>query len=340
MRYFTSDWHLGHGNILRYANRPFPTTGAMAAHLIARWNAVVADGDEVWILGDLAMGRIDESLPLVADLRGRVVLVPGNHDRCWAGWTHRRHSTSARQEWRERYLAAGIDEIVDDPEPLAIGDELVALSHFPYQGSGDHTEEERYPEWRLQDRGGWLLCGHVHDLFRQRGRMVNVGADAWGGELVSERQVEDLIAGGPADLAPVPWPARPGAHGHGSRPREVEEAVLAMADGPVSDRALRRARARLGERWAQVPEALREDGLEALADELEQRLAVLEQPPAVHAPALLSGDDLIRLGVPQGPEVGRLLAEIAARAATGELASEGDARAWVLQRHAAEGPTP
>lgn len=56
--------------------------------LIANWNATVGPADEVWVLGDVALGRITETLRLVANLAGRKHLVPGNHDRCWPG--HRR----------------------------------------------------------------------------------------------------------------------------------------------------------------------------------------------------------------------------------------------------------
>ncbi|MFN8017137.1 MAG: metallophosphoesterase [Acidimicrobiales bacterium] len=210
MRYFTSDWHLGHANILRYAHRPFATPEAMADHLIGRFNATITDDDEVWLLGDLVMGQMVESLPLVSRLRGRIILVPGNHDRCWAGFEHRRDPEAKRVEWRQKYLDAGIAEIVDDPAPLVIGGETVELSHFPYRGGGDHTGEERFPEWRREDHGRWLLCGHVHDLFRQQGRQINVGLDAWAGEMVPEPEIEALIATGPADRPSLPWPSRPG----------------------------------------------------------------------------------------------------------------------------------
>jgi calcineurin-like phosphoesterase family protein len=58
--------------------------------LIERWNEAVGDDDEVVVLGDFAMGRIAETLPLAALLRGRKVLLAGNHDRCWSG--HRKAS--------------------------------------------------------------------------------------------------------------------------------------------------------------------------------------------------------------------------------------------------------
>jgi len=207
VRYFTADLHIGHENILAYAARPFADLDAMSDHIVSRWNQTVTVDDEVWVLGDLVMGERDVTLGVVGRLAGRIVLVPGNHDRCWTGWPFRNRNTAADQlaRWRNRYLQAGVDQIIDEPEPLLIAGTSVSVSHFPFIGGGDHTPVERYTEFRLSDSGSWLLCGHVHDLFRQRGRQINVGLDAWGGELVPEDVLARLITSGPADLPVIPW---------------------------------------------------------------------------------------------------------------------------------------
>ena len=46
------------------------------------------------------------------------------------------------------------------------------------------------------------LHGHVHERWRQSGRMINVGVDAWDHRPVPEDAVAALIAGGPADRPP------------------------------------------------------------------------------------------------------------------------------------------
>lgn len=73
--------------------------------LVARWNQTVRPQDTVWLLGDVALGQIEDSLAHVARLAGRKYLLAGNHDRCWAG-----HGRRA-EGWAERYLQAGFDEI-------------------------------------------------------------------------------------------------------------------------------------------------------------------------------------------------------------------------------------
>lgn len=53
---------------------------------------------------------------------------------------------------------------------------IVNLSHMPY--ASDKTDQ-RYQEYRPIDNGRWLLCGHIHEKWRQLGRMINVGVDVY-----------------------------------------------------------------------------------------------------------------------------------------------------------------
>jgi calcineurin-like phosphoesterase family protein len=194
--WFSSDLHFGHANIIGYSDRPFRDVGAMNRAMIERWNAVVAPYDTVWMLGDIALGRIEESLPLVGQLNGVKRLVAGNHDRCWPSL-----GTKA-DKWVERYLDAGFTEIANNEVTLQVGDTSVRACHFPYRG--DSHDHDRYVEERPVDDGGWLLHGHVHERWRQRERMINVGVDAWNYQPVSETELADLIAAGPRDLALLP----------------------------------------------------------------------------------------------------------------------------------------
>ena len=171
-RLFTADLHLGHANVIRYCDRPFADVDEMDRALVAGWNAVVADDDEVWVLGDLAMGPLAHSLEVAAELQGRKHLVIGNHDRPFHG------------KKVDEYEAAGFELHHGTVELVLPGGVVVHACHFPYVG--DSGDLDRHVEDRPIDDGGWLLHGHVHEKWRQRGRMVNVGVDAWGG-----RPVED-----------------------------------------------------------------------------------------------------------------------------------------------------
>jgi calcineurin-like phosphoesterase family protein len=193
--WFTADLHFGHTNIIRYSGRPFADVPAMNLALIERWNASVDPDDTVWVLGDVALGPIDESLRLVGELHGRKLLLAGNHDRCWEG-----HGERA-QGWTQRYLDVGFAEIHQGQLTIEVGDRRTLACHFPYQG--DSHDHDRFVAERPTDEGEWLLHGHVHDRWRQRGRMINVGVDAWSCGPVSSDTLAALIDGGPADLAPL-----------------------------------------------------------------------------------------------------------------------------------------
>lgn len=192
--WFTADLHLGHQNIIRYCDRPFADVDAMNRALINRWNEVVGDDDVVWVLGDFALGRIADTLPLAGALRGRKVLLAGNHDRCWHGHGRR------VDEWTDRYLDAGFDEIVQGTATMSVAGETVRLCHFPYRGDSHGTD--RYLDHRPADLGDWLLHGHVHERWVQHGRMINVGVDARGFRPMSEPEVAAIIHAGPTIRTP------------------------------------------------------------------------------------------------------------------------------------------
>jgi calcineurin-like phosphoesterase family protein len=184
-RYFTADLHLGHSNIIEYSGRPFRDAAQMNAELVERWNSTVGPMDEVIVLGDFAMGRIAETLPTAAVLNGRKVLLAGNHDRCWHG--HRK----GVQSGVDRYLEAGFDEIWQGTVDLRIDRVEVVACHFPYRG--DSHDHDRHVAHRPADKGAWLLHGHVHQSWKVRDRMINVGVDVWDYAPVSEVAIAELI---------------------------------------------------------------------------------------------------------------------------------------------------
>lgn len=80
-RYAIADTHFGHENVIKYGNRPFQDALEMDEQLIASWNSVVDEDDLVYVLGDFTLSRrIDVIANLVNRLKGRKVLIMGNHD--------------------------------------------------------------------------------------------------------------------------------------------------------------------------------------------------------------------------------------------------------------------
>jgi calcineurin-like phosphoesterase family protein len=80
-----ADPHFGHAGICRFENfdgspvRPWDDVAEMDDALIKNWNAVVNDADRVYVLGDVAMTK--KGLGALHNLKGRKVLVKGNHDQ-------------------------------------------------------------------------------------------------------------------------------------------------------------------------------------------------------------------------------------------------------------------
>ena len=76
--YFTSDWHLGHRNIIKYR----PEFSSIQEHdqtLIANFNTLVTKRDIVYFLGDIAF--TEEAIEQLKELNHcRKILVMGNHD--------------------------------------------------------------------------------------------------------------------------------------------------------------------------------------------------------------------------------------------------------------------
>ena len=181
--------------------RPFAGADEMNKAMVDRWNDVVAVGDEVWIVGDLVLGQLTVNLSAhVWRLKGRKILVPGNHDACWQG-----QKKGARQI--TAYLdLGGIARIVDDPAPVEIAGQRVQVNHFPYD-PGEPGRPARFARWRPEDSGGWLLCGHIHERWRQHGKQINVGVDAWNFAPVADDTIAEMIESGPA-RRPCPVYAR------------------------------------------------------------------------------------------------------------------------------------
>lgn len=192
--WLTADTHYSHANVIRYCGRPYDTVEAMDEALETLHNELVKPGDQVWMLGDIVMGKRDQTLSVIARLHGDKHLISGNHDHTFAG--NKRQAAGIAQ-----YTTAGFASIADTGV-LDVAGRTVGLHHFPY--AGDSHDTDRYAEFRPADRGGWLLHGHVHDAWRQRGRMVNVGVDAWAMRPVHLDEVRALIDAGARYLDPLP----------------------------------------------------------------------------------------------------------------------------------------
>jgi len=148
--WFTSDFHLGHRNIIRYCNRPYRSTEEMDEAILENLNARVRQNDIFYFLGDFCMGGPSQA----ARYRDRVVcrhihVVEGNHDRVL------RRLANAFCSWNQ--LAR-----------IRIGGQGIVLCHYAMR------------VWHHSWRGAWHLYGHSHGKLEdgQASLSMDVGVDA------------------------------------------------------------------------------------------------------------------------------------------------------------------
>jgi len=84
-RFFCSDHHFDHANIIKFTRadgctpvRDFASVDEMNEHMIERHNSVVKANDIVYFLGDVVIPR--RGLRHIARLNGKKRLIMGNHD--------------------------------------------------------------------------------------------------------------------------------------------------------------------------------------------------------------------------------------------------------------------
>jgi calcineurin-like phosphoesterase family protein len=157
--FFTSDTHFGHAWARSLYRRPFASVAEMDAAMVARWNETVGSTDEVWHLGDFAVGLPAAQIAeLLAGLHGRKHLITGNNDSS---------ATTGLAGWASVQAYAEIE--VD-------GAGLV-LCHYAFR------------TWHNMYRGWLNLHGHSHARLAPLPRQADVGVDAWAFRPVTLEQI-------------------------------------------------------------------------------------------------------------------------------------------------------
>lgn len=214
-RFFTSDHHFGHANILKYEaqNRVddmgerFLDVDAMGEHLIARWNDTVGPDDEVFVLGDFSFKRAVMASHLPR-LNGKKHLICGNHDPFFKSLISSNSKTAEKSAAiaTQAALDLGWSSVLMSQNLHVDGVGNVLLSHFPYETiatANVPAHALRYQHLSPKRNGDEvaLLHGHVHGRWKvnveqydqKKAIMINVGVDVWGLRPASEREIALLI---------------------------------------------------------------------------------------------------------------------------------------------------
>lgn len=163
----TSDLHLGHDREFIWGARGYANVEEMNMKQIEKFNSVVSDEDDVWILGDLVLGDIDRGLELLKQLKGKIHVCLGNHD-------------SARRE--QAYRDMGWD--VQLCARMKYKKISFYLSHYP---TITHNLDEK-EIWQVVVN----LYGHTHqtsNFYHDDPWMYHVGVDSHDGYPVDMDQV-------------------------------------------------------------------------------------------------------------------------------------------------------
>lgn len=208
--WITADTHFGHLNMTEagrdLCGRGFADVPEMNAALLDGINSCVGIDERLVILGDVAMGKLEDTLPWLSGIQAaEIILVPGNHDR-WSPAYHTKGKTpedkrARREEERLRYEidprikalhgedALWLEDGTVEYEPMRhwewcqLSDEWmdhplsdIAFSHFPAYGESVEGRPDRYTELRPNVEGP-VIHGHVHTAWRTNANHFNVGVD-------------------------------------------------------------------------------------------------------------------------------------------------------------------
>ena len=133
--YFSSDWHLGHKNVIKYDNRPFDTVESMNETIINNYNNIVNDEDDFYFLGDFSFDqkRTEEFL---SRLKGNLHFIKGNHDY---------RDTIDLYKQYGKYLG--------EQTMIKVKEHEIVLNHYTMA------------VWNKSHHGSWHLYGHSHGNF-------------------------------------------------------------------------------------------------------------------------------------------------------------------------------
>jgi calcineurin-like phosphoesterase family protein len=145
MNYFSSDWHLGHTNVIRYDNRPFKTVEEMDNNIIGNATHLLKEGDNLYYLGDFALTRsknaMEGYIKAIAWTGANLFFIKGNHDKKDTIRLYERYGTYLGEQKKIKIS----DEDAKD------GLQEIVLNHYSMR------------VWDKSHHGAWHLYGHSHD---------------------------------------------------------------------------------------------------------------------------------------------------------------------------------
>lgn len=177
--FFTSDFHLGHKNVIKFDNRPFENVRIMTDTIIENWNSVVNDESIVYFLGDLFFRGSQKRLKeIVHSLKGEIRVILGNHDRL--------SKLASLERFSDIQTYQRIS--VKDSDGRG-GNQDIIVAHYPILS------------WDKYHFGSWHIHGHCHMNLTKtqtgeeyyRRKVIDVGCNGWNYTPVSYEKVKEIM---------------------------------------------------------------------------------------------------------------------------------------------------
>lgn len=124
MIYFTSDLHLLRPDEHIFESRGYKSTQEMAKDYVRKINSIVKETDELYILGDILGGKLEESIKLFKQINcSNITVINGNYET---------------DESKELLMKTGKIKDMKDSLFVRLNDYKFFLCHFPCR-TGDFS---------------------------------------------------------------------------------------------------------------------------------------------------------------------------------------------------------
>lgn len=168
MIHFTADLHFNHKGIIDFCDRPFKQIWAMNRALIDNWNAHVRKEDTIYVLGDFIWGSPRHAKEILEELKGKIFLIPGSHDK----------------------------RVIKKLSRYFINTEFPRIYEIKYEGQHIILCHYCMRTWPRSHYNSWHLYAHSHGGLAPIGKSWDAGVDN-NNQPLSFYDVKNIMAGRP-----------------------------------------------------------------------------------------------------------------------------------------------
>jgi len=184
--FFTSDYHLGHNNVIKFDNRPFKGLHDMHHTMIENWNSVVNEDSIIFYLGDyIYKGDVKIAKWFSSQIKGRIHFLMGNHDK------YRVISSLNRFEkiYGDDTALGGATIKVKDSD-CKDGWQSIVMCHYPILS----WNKARYSAWHIHGHCHQNMTNNPNMSWFYDNKVIDAGCNGWNYTPISYQQVKDVMS--------------------------------------------------------------------------------------------------------------------------------------------------